>query len=123
MKHVAFNEVERKEVNVPGAEKVTVRWLISDEDGARNFFMRRFALQPGGHTPRHTHAWEHEVYILEGEGTVFGGGKESRFRAGDVIFVPPEEEHGFNADAGTSVAFLCLIPNEGKAGGCSAPPK
>ena len=32
--------------------------------------MRQFELAPGGHTPRHTHAHEHEVFVLEGAGVV-----------------------------------------------------
>jgi len=122
MYHKHETEISASPVQVEGARNVSIQWLVNAEAGAGNFYLRRFIVAPDGCTPLHEHAWEHEVYILEGEGTVFGGGKESRFRPGDVIFVPPEEEHGFSADAGTSVAFLCLIPNEGKAGGC-APPK
>lgn len=112
MKHVHFDEVASEEVHVPGAEGVEVRWLVSDADGAPNFYMRRYELAPGGRTPRHRHAWEHEVYILEGQGVVFGNGVENRFRPGDVMFIPPQEEHYFAAQ--TPVAFLCLIPKEGK---------
>ncbi len=113
MKHVHYDEVESQPVEVPGAEKCRIRWLIAEPDGAPNFYMRRFDLEPGGRTPKHTHAWEHEVYVLEGEGTVLGNGRENAFRAGDVVFVPPEEEHFFAADRGQAVAFLCLIPREG----------
>jgi len=114
MKHVHYDQVEAEEVRMPGAEKVIVRWLVSPQDGAPNFYMRRYELAPGGRTPRHKHPWEHEVYILEGEGTVFGAGRESPFRAGDVIYIAPEEEHDFVADAAKPVAFLCLIPKKGK---------
>jgi len=114
MKHLHYRRVESERVSVEGAEGVSVRWLISVRDGAPNFYMRRFELEPGGHTPRHQHPWEHEVYILEGEGSVFGGGRENRFRPGDVIYIPPGEEHGFAADAGQAVAFLCLIPRSGQ---------
>ena len=90
-----------------------VRRLISAEDGAPNFCMRRFELAPGGRTPRHTHPWEHEVYVLEGAGTVFGGGAEHRFRPGDAIYVAPGEEHRFAADSRAGTVFLCLIPTKG----------
>ena len=98
MKHVHYDEVEAKDVEMAGAEGVKVRWLISAEDGAPNFYMRRFELDPGGHTPRHSHAWEHEVYILEGEGMIFGNGEERPFRAGDVVYMPPGEVHHFDID-------------------------
>jgi len=112
MKHVHYDEVESRPVQVTGAEKCRIRWLIDEADGAPTFCMRRFELEPGGHTPRHSHPWEHEVYILEGQGTVFGNGKQNAFRAGDVIYVPPGEEHYFAADRDGPVAFLCLIPRQ-----------
>jgi quercetin dioxygenase-like cupin family protein len=114
VKHVHYDEVEAQEVNVPEAAGVKVRWLISEDDGAPTFCMRRFELQPGGHTPHHGHEWEHEVYILEGQGVVYSGDKGIPFRAGDVVYVPPDEVHHFEADADQSVAFLCLIPKSGK---------
>jgi quercetin dioxygenase-like cupin family protein len=59
-----------------GALKVKVRWLITKEIGAENFAMRLFEIEPGGYTPLHSHPWEHEVFILEGEGVVIGENKE-----------------------------------------------
>ncbi|GAG46133.1 unnamed protein product, partial [marine sediment metagenome] len=106
--------VESRPAREAGAQNVHVRWLISDEDGAPNFCMRRFELAQDGSTPRHSHPWEHEVYILEGEGSVLCKGSWKAFRPGDVIYIPGEEEHSFRADRGCEVAFLCLIPKEGK---------
>ena len=110
MKHVHYQDVKVQEVEEPGAQGATVRWLISQEDGAPNFYMRRFELEPGGRTPHHDHPWEHEVYVLEGSGVVFGDGKESPVQPGDVVYVPPGEEHYLAADAGEGLAFLCLVP-------------
>jgi len=116
MKHVHYKEVEAVQVAEAGAESCRVRWLISNEDGAPNFYMRRFELEPGGRTPRHAHPWEHEVYVLEGEGTLLRMSGDEPFRPGDVVFVPSGEVHSFTAGPGASVAFLCLIPKEGKPG-------
>jgi quercetin dioxygenase-like cupin family protein len=119
MKHTHYQDVPLEDVNVGGANKVKVRWLISEEDGAGNFFMRRFEIQPGGNTPRHEHDWEHEVYIIEGHGSVLTEGSREPFAPGDVIYFDPAEEHAFYADRGEPVAFLCLIPTEGSTGGCA----
>jgi quercetin dioxygenase-like cupin family protein len=78
--------------------------------GAENFAMRLFEMEPGGYSPLHSHAWEHEVFILEGEGIVQSGGEERKFRPGDVIFIPPNEEHQFKNTGEKVVKFLCLIP-------------
>ena len=75
-----------------GAEGVTIRWLISKKDGAPNFQMRLFEVAPGGHTPLHIHEWEHEVYILEGEGVLTYEGKDNPFSAGHFVFVPAGKE-------------------------------
>ena len=41
----------------------------------------------------HSHAYEHEMYILEGQGLVVGDEGEKPFKSGDVIFIPPNEKH------------------------------
>ena len=112
MKIVNYSRIEAKDIEGKGAEGVKIRWLITGEDGAQNFAMRHFEIAPGGHTPFHEHEWEHEVFILSGEGIVREGDKEHRITAGDVIFAPAYEEHQFiNTGTGT-FSFLCLIPME-----------
>ncbi|MGB9727222.1 MAG: cupin domain-containing protein [Nitrososphaeria archaeon] len=93
-----------------GAMGLKVRWLITKEIGAENFAMRLFEMEPNGFSPLHSHPWEHEVYILEGEGVVFGGGEERKFREGDIIFIPSNEIHQFKNTGDKIVKFLCLIP-------------
>ena len=110
MKHLHYEDVESKEVVIEGAEGVRIRWLISAKDRTASFFMRRFELAPGGHTPLHAHQWEHGVYILEGNGKVFREGKEEPFAPGDFMYVEPEEEHYFAAGEREGVAFLCTVP-------------
>ncbi len=105
-------DVEEQKVEMDDAKSVTIRWLISKKDGAPNFAMRLFDLGPGGHSPLHEHNWEHEVYILEGEGRLVYEGKERPFSAGDFIFVPPGKEHSFKNTGDASVKFLCLVPND-----------
>lgn len=95
-----------------GSSKLKVRWLITEEMGAPNFAMRLFEMEPKGNSPLHSHPWEHEVFILEGEGHVVSEGKETRFRAGNAIFIPPNEKHQFKNTGGKTVKFLCLVPNK-----------
>ena len=109
MKILHYRDVEAKDAD-EGASKLKVRWLITKDMGAENFAMRFFEMEPEGYSPFHSHPWEHEVFILEGEGIVVGGGEERKFRTGDVIFVPPNEKHQFKNTGETTVKFLCLIP-------------
>jgi len=92
------------------APGVTMRLVIGEEDGAPNFAMRVFEVEPGAASPFHTHPWEHEVFILAGNGHVRGEGGEIPFREGDVVFVAPEEEHQFVNDGDTTLRFICVVP-------------
>jgi quercetin dioxygenase-like cupin family protein len=87
---------------------------VGEGDGAPNFAMRQFVVQPGGHTPRHSHPYEHEVFVLEGRGTVVEGNVEHSLRSGDVVYVAPDEVHQFRNTGSAPLKFLCLVPNSAK---------
>jgi quercetin dioxygenase-like cupin family protein len=103
-------EIEAKPVVTEGAEKTTIRQLITAETGAPTFAMRLFEVEPGGHTPLHDHDWEHEVFILEGVGELRGPNASHTFIAGDAVFVRPGETHQFVNTGGDVLRFLCMIP-------------
>jgi len=109
MKIFRYQNVEAKEAE-EGASKLRVRWLITKEMGAPNFAMRLFEMEPRGYSPFHSHPWEHEVFILEGEGVVVSEEGEKKFRAGDVIFILPNEKHQLKNNGEKTVRFLCLVP-------------
>ena len=89
---------------------VTMRILISEKDGAPNFVMRFFEIEPGGNTPLHTHAWEHEVFVLEGEGVVVEGEREHTLTKDSFAYVPPEVKHQFLNRGATPFKFICVVP-------------
>ncbi len=103
-------DVPANPVEVAGAAGVQIQWLIGAEDRPAHFYMRLFELQPGGHTPRHDHRWEHEVFVLEGEGTVVTTDGEQRIGRGSVIHVRPDESHQFANSGDRPLKFLCLVP-------------
>ncbi|MCW4038190.1 MAG: cupin domain-containing protein [Candidatus Bathyarchaeota archaeon] len=109
LKIVHFTDVAAEDAE-EGASKLQVRWLITKEMGAENFEMRLFEMTAGGHSPYHNHPWEHEVYILEGEGLVVGEDLERPFGTGDVIFIPQNEKHQFKNTGEKTVKFLCIVP-------------
>jgi quercetin dioxygenase-like cupin family protein len=109
MKVFHYQSVEAKTAD-EGALKLKVRWLITKEMGAPNFAMRLFEMEPKGHSPFHSHPWEHEVFILEGEGLLVSDEEEKKFRAGDVVFVLPNEKHQFKNSGDKTLKFLCLVP-------------
>ncbi len=109
MKVFHYSEIPAQKAE-EGAKNLTVRWLITKEMGAENFAMRYFELGVGGSSPYHQHDWEHEVFILEGEGIVKTEHKDYHFEAGTVVFVPPNQYHQFRNTGTTTVKFLCSIP-------------
>lgn len=111
MKVSSYTSTAQQPVQMEGSSGCTVRWLIGEQDGAPNFAMRQFEVAPGGYTPRHSHPYEHEVFVLEGEGEVFEGDQPHPLRAGDVVLVRPDEIHQFRNTGNAPLKFLCLVPN------------
>ena len=110
MRVFKYSDVEAERVKEEGASRVLVRWLIDKRIGAENFAMRLFEIKPGGYTPNHQHPWEHEVFILDGEGVVVGEGGERKVEGGWVVFIPPNERHQFRNIGDKPLRLLCLIP-------------
>lgn len=111
MKVMHYSEAALNPVDAEGAEHVGIRWLISkDTDKADHFAMRLLELGRGGATPLHTHAWEHQVFVLSGRGVVWREGEEVPIQAGTVVHVLPEEKHCFKNTGDEDLRFLCLIP-------------
>ena len=110
MKLSHYTDIDLEEVTMEGAKGARIRWLVSEKDGAPNFAMRMFEVQPGGHTPLHTHPQEHEVFIVEGRGTLVYEDQEHEFEAEYVIFVPPNQKHRFKNTGDSLLRMLCIIP-------------
>ena len=111
MKVAHYERVAQAPVTMEGSQGCQVRWLMDEKQGAPNFAMRQFEVAPGGHTPRHSHPYEHEIFVLEGEGVVLEGEVEHPLRAGDFVLVTPDEVHQFRNTGSTPLKFLCLVPN------------
>lgn len=97
-------------VEMEGAEGVRMRIAVGDAQGAPNFVMRVFDVSPGGHTPYHSHDFEHEVFVLQGSGRHVDGGEEQPLAPGDVVYVAPGSVHQFRASPNESLRFICVVP-------------
>ena len=109
-----YDEIEKQEVKTEGVEKTTVRWLIGQDSPAPNFHMRLFEVEPGGHSPFHSHNFEHEVYVIEGNGRLNTEDKPLPLEKGSFALVMPNEKHQFENTGNTPFKFLCMIPKEEK---------
>jgi len=90
--------------------KATIRWLIDEKLGAKNFAMRYIVIKKGGYTPLHTHDWEHEMFVIKGEGYLTDGKNKIKIKPGNAIFVKPNELHQIINEDSDSLEILCLIP-------------
>jgi quercetin dioxygenase-like cupin family protein len=111
MKVVPYETVPAADVTMPGATGCKVRWLVDEQDGAPTFALRQFEVAPGGYTPRHSHPYEHEVFVLEGEGEILEADQPRPLRPGTVVYVAPDELHQFRNTGSAPLKFLCLVPN------------
>ncbi len=93
--------------------KTKIQWLITTEIEAKNT-LRFFEMDSGGHSILHKHAWEHIVYVLDGEGLVFDGEKTWLLKTGDSVFVAPNELHQFQNKSQKKLTFLCMEPSPTK---------
>ncbi len=113
MKVINYKDVPAETIE-ENARGVSIRWVITEDMGAKNFVMRHFEISPDGYTPLHSHDWEHEVFILDGNGIIVGDVTEKSFGRGDVIFVPGNELHQFKNSGDKPLSLLCLIPSKEK---------
>jgi quercetin dioxygenase-like cupin family protein len=97
-------------MEMDGVKGVTMRLLVGRADGAPNFAMRHFTVEPGGHTPRHSHNYEHEVIVLAGRAKVEENGEFHEIAPGDVLYVAPNVTHQFTNTSEAPFQFICLVP-------------
>ena len=86
-----------------GVKDVRMQVMVGRDDQAPNFAMRHFVVAPGGHTPHHSHDYEHEVYIVAGTGQAECDGETATVSEGDVLYVhgsprDPTREYVFKQD-------------------------
>jgi len=99
-----------KPVEMEGAKEAYIQWLITPDDGAPRFAMRRFIIKKGGSIPKHAHWYEHEIYVLKGNGIVGIEDRTYEVSEGSVLFVPPEVPHWYKNIGEDDWEFLCIIP-------------
>ncbi len=104
------DEMDGRAMEMEGVKDVSMRMMVGRGDGAPNFAMRHFTVEPGGHTPRHAHNYEHEVYVLAGAGRAEHEGDMHEIRSGDVLFIEPNTVHQFVNTGSEPLSFICMVP-------------
>ena len=92
-------DLQRHDLSIPGREALQVIVEIA----------------PGATAPLHTHPGEEIIYILEGTLEYEIGGKLSRVKTGDVLFVPAGTPHlARNVGSGRGAELATYVVEKGK---------
>jgi quercetin dioxygenase-like cupin family protein len=109
-----YNDLLATEVQMEGAKNVLKKIPIGASEGWEGYTLRTFTLEPGGHTPKHSHDWEHVNYIIRGMGILMIDGKDHEVSEKDFALVPPNIDHQFSNPFDETFEFICIVPNRGE---------
>ncbi len=106
MKIQNYREVAGNKV-APG---VVMHVVAGPAEGAPTFVMRVFEIEPGSATPHHNHPWEHEIFVVEGQGTLKSGNSEKPLQQGDAVTILPDELHSLLNTGKEMMRVICVVP-------------
>jgi quercetin dioxygenase-like cupin family protein len=114
MKIISIDQVEKKKVEMVGANGAWKQLPLGSKDGAPVYSYRVFSVEPGGNTPYHSHPYEHMNFIIDGQGTILDeAGNEQPVKAGDFALVYPDEKHQYkNTSPDKVFKMICGVPKE-----------
>jgi quercetin dioxygenase-like cupin family protein len=106
-------EIEKKIINSETIKNVEKQVLIGGEQGWDSHIMRMFTLGKEGYSPKHSHPWDHMVYIVKGAGVIFIDGIDYSVSGDSVAFIPGGKTHQFKQEGKEKFVFMCIVPTEG----------
>lgn len=114
MKTITLNELDKIKVTMAGAKEVWKQVPISKNDGSPAFSFRVFTIESSGHTPYHTHPFEHLNYVISGRGVLVNEqGQEQEIKRGDFALVLPDEKHQYRNKSGSEpLVIICAVPKD-----------
>jgi quercetin dioxygenase-like cupin family protein len=93
-----------------------IHWLLTSEIGAPNFELRYIEIPPRGRSSNGSHAHEHEVFVVKGQGFIKGPSGRAPLAPGTAVFVPGDEVHQWiNARTDEPFCFICIVPKGAEA--------
>lgn len=94
----------------PRVKTVTKQVMIGPKEGAPNYSLRYFEIEPGGKSFFDQHDHDHGVMVLAGRGRVLLGVEQHEIEFGDVVYIAPNEIHQFENTGEEPLGFLCVAP-------------
>ena len=96
-------------VMMTGASKVSKQITVGRADGTPAYSMRIFTVEPGGHTPFHSHPFDHVNFVVSGSGVLVSAGGQTPVEAGDSALVLPDEMHQYRNTGSEPFVFICFV--------------
>ncbi|HXX57988.1 MAG TPA: cupin domain-containing protein [Thermodesulfovibrionales bacterium] len=84
--------------------------LIGKADGAQQFIIRYFRVEPGGWTALENHPHDHGIFILHGRARILLGEEEVEVGPRDAVYIAPDEVHQLTPIGDEPLGFLCIVP-------------
>jgi quercetin dioxygenase-like cupin family protein len=113
MKVVTLDRVEKKKVSMEGAVGAWKQLPLGSADNAPVYSLRVFTVEPGGHTPFHSHPYEHMNYVIAGLGALVNAqGEEVPVKTGDFALVEPDEKHQYRNKGDVPFVMICGVPKK-----------
>ena len=98
-------------VAMAGVAGVSKQVPLGVADGAPTFSFRVFTIEPGGHTPLHTHdGVEHLNYVISGSGEVQSKEGPRPITQGSFVLVEPGELHQYCNTGSEPLVVICAVP-------------
>jgi len=110
----AWEDVAEEHLSEEGLRSIKKHVLIGSREGAQNYIMRYFRVEPDGHSRLEHHPQEHEVLILHGKGQVQIADNIYPLSPFDVVFIESNELHQFSNPGQEAFGFICVIPKNAK---------
>jgi mannose-6-phosphate isomerase-like protein (cupin superfamily) len=88
--HVTVRYADRPVL--PATPNREFRFLVNEDAGCLDV-TQFVGLIPPGRAAMHSHTYDEVVYVIEGEGVLHLGGRETALAPGSCIHLPPLEEH------------------------------
>jgi mannose-6-phosphate isomerase-like protein (cupin superfamily) len=77
---------------LPASPNREFRFLVNEDAGCLDV-TQFVGVIPPGRAPMHSHTYDEVIYVVEGEGVLHLGGRETPIGLGSCIHLPPLEEH------------------------------
>jgi mannose-6-phosphate isomerase-like protein (cupin superfamily) len=111
---------ERSQVTVPYADRPVLpaspnrefRFLVNEDAGCLDV-TQYVGVIPPGRAPMHSHTYDEVIYVVEGEGILHFGGRDTPIGPGSCIHLPPLEEHCLENTGPTPMRVLGVFHPSG----------